>query len=70
MSDVTFLVSLVLKMLFAVANALDHRGAKMALVSPQPAVAEVLKVFGFDQLILIHNEEGTALAFFAVGEGR
>jgi anti-anti-sigma regulatory factor len=33
MSDVTFLVSLVLKMLLAVAKALDHREAKMALVT-------------------------------------
>jgi anti-anti-sigma factor len=69
MSDVTFLVSVVLKMLLTVAKMLDHR-AKMALVRPQPAVAEVLKVFGFDQLIPIHNDKGTALAFFVVGEGR
>jgi anti-sigma B factor antagonist len=70
MSEVTLLASLGLRMLLRVAKALDHRGAKMVLLSPQPAVAEVLKVSGFDQLIPVHNDEVTALAFLAGGEGR
>jgi anti-anti-sigma factor len=70
MSEVTILASLGLRMLLTVAKALDHRGAKMVLLSPQPAVAEVLKISGLDQLIPVHNDEVIALAFLAGGEGR
>src|SRR5262245_40751917 len=65
MSEVTFLSSLGLRMLLTVAEALDHRGVKMVLLSPQPAVRRVLSLSGFDQLIPVHNDEGTALAFLA-----
>jgi anti-sigma B factor antagonist len=68
-SDVTFLASLGLRMLLTVAKALDRRGAKTVLLSPQPAVREVLKLSGFDQLMPVHNDEGTALAFLADSEG-
>ena len=57
-------------MLLTVAKALDRRGAKTVLLSPQPAVREVLSLSGFDQLMPVHNDEGTALAFLAGGEGR
>ena len=57
MSEVTFLSSLGLRMLFTVAKALDRRGAKMVLLSPQPTVREVLLVSGFDQLMPIHQDE-------------
>jgi anti-sigma B factor antagonist len=70
MSEVTFLSSLGLRMLLTVARALDRRGAKTVLLSPQPAVREVLKVSGFDQIIPIHNDNETALAFLAGGESR
>ena len=70
MSEVTFLSSLGLRMLLTVAKALDRRGAKMVLLSPQPAVREVLKLSGFDQLMPVHNDEETALAFLAGGESR
>src|SRR5262249_31699540 len=63
MSEVTFLASLRLRMLLTVAKALDRGGAKMVLLSPQPAVAELLKLSGFDQVMAIHTDEGTALAF-------
>ncbi len=33
-------------------------------------VGEVLKVFGFDQLIPVGNDEGTALAFLAGAGGQ
>lgn len=69
MSEVTFLASLGLRMLLTVAKALHSRGAKMVLLSPQPAVRQVLSVSGFDQLMPVHNDEGTALAFLARGEG-
>ena len=70
MSEVTFLASLGLRMLLTVAKALDHRGVKMVLLSPQPAVRHVLSLSGFDQLIPVHNDEGTALAFLAGGDAR
>jgi anti-sigma B factor antagonist len=70
MSEVTFLSSLGLRMLLTVAKALDRRGAKTVLLSPQPAVWEVLKLSGFDQLMPVRNDEETALAFLARDEGR
>lgn len=70
MSEVTFLSSLGLRMLLTVAKALDRRGAKTVLLSPQLAVRQVLSLSGFDQLMPVHNDEGTALAFLAGSEGR
>jgi anti-sigma B factor antagonist len=70
MSEVTFVSSLGLRMLLTVAKALDRRGAKTVLLRPQPAVREVLKLSGFDQVIPIHNDNETALAFLAGGESR
>jgi anti-sigma B factor antagonist len=70
MSEVTFLSSLGMRMLLTVAKALDRRGAKTVLLSPQPAVQQVLNLSGFDQLMPVHNDLGTALAFLAGSEGR
>jgi anti-anti-sigma factor len=70
MSEVTFLSSLGLRMLLTVAKALGRRGAKTVLLSPQPAVREILSLSGFDQLMPVHNDEGTALAFLAWSEDR
>ena len=70
MSEVTFLTSLGLRMLFTVVKALDRRGAKTVLLSPQPAVREVLSLSGFDQLMPVYNDEETALAFLAGGKSR
>jgi anti-anti-sigma factor len=69
-SEVTFLSSLGLRMLLTVAKALDRHGAKTVLLSPQPAVREILSLSGFDQLIPVHNDEGKALSFLAGSEGR
>src|SRR5262249_9644504 len=70
MSEVTFLASLGLLMLLTVSNALISGGAKLVLLNPQPDVRQALSLSGFDQLIPVHNDEGTALAFLAAGEGR
>lgn len=70
MSEVTFLSSLGLRMLLNVAKALDRRGAKTALLNPQPTVREILSLFGFDELMPVHQDEGTALAFLAQSEAR
>ena len=45
-------------------------GAKTVLLSPQPAVRDILSLSGFDQLMAVHNDERTALAFLAGSEGR
>jgi anti-sigma B factor antagonist len=70
MSEVTFLSSLGMRMLLTVAKALDRRGAKTVLLSPQPAVRQVLSLSGFDQLMPVHTDEGTALAFLIGSERR
>lgn len=70
MSEVTYLASLGLRMLLTVAKALSSRGAKMVLLNPQPAVRDILNLSGFDQLIPVYKDEGTALAFLAGDEGR
>ena len=57
-------------MLLTVAKALDRRGAKIVLLSPQPLVRDVLNHSGFDQLIAVHDNEGTALAFLTGSERR
>ena len=69
-SEVTFLSSLGLRMLLTVAKALDRRGAKMVLLSPQPLVRDVLSHSGFDQFMAVHDNEVTALAFLTGSEGR
>lgn len=63
MSEVTFLASLGLRMLLTIAKALEQRGAKTVLLNPQPAVGEVLKVSGFDQLMPVYTDKAVALAF-------
>ena len=70
MSEVTYIASLGLRMLLTVAKALDNRGAKIVLFCPQPAVQDVLKLSGFDQLMPVHNEERTALTFLVGSEAR
>ena len=70
MSEVTYLASLGLRMLLTVAKALDRRGVKMVLLSPQPAVQKVLSLSGFDELIPVRDDEGTAVAFLVGDEGR
>ena len=70
MSEVTYLASLGLRMLLTVAKALKLRGAKTVLLSPQPAVRQVLSLSGYDQVIPVYNDEGTAVAFLAGGEVR
>jgi anti-anti-sigma factor len=70
MSEVTFISSLGLRMLLTVAKALDRHGAKTVLLSPQPAVREVLSLSGFDQLMPVYNDERTALAFLTGIEAR
>lgn len=63
MSDVTYLASLGIRLLFAGAKTLAERGNKMVVVSPQPMVEETLMSSGTVKLIPIARsiEEAGAL---------
>ena len=53
LSEVEFLSSAGLRVLLAAAKAAQTKGGKVVLISPKPAVREVLEVTGFDKLIQI-----------------
>lgn len=53
LSEVEFLSSAGLRVLVGAAKAAKTKGGKIVLISPQPAVLEVLKVSGFDKIIQV-----------------
>jgi anti-anti-sigma factor len=53
LSEVDFLSSAGLRVLLSAAKAAQTKGGKVVLISPKPAVLEVLEVTGFDKLIQI-----------------
>jgi anti-anti-sigma factor len=53
LSEVDFLSSAGLRVLLTAAKAAQTKGGKVVLISPKPAVLEVLEVTGFDKLIQI-----------------
>jgi anti-anti-sigma factor len=53
LSEVDFLSSAGLRVLLVAAKAAQTKGGKVVLVSPKPAVLEVLEVTGFDKLVQI-----------------
>jgi anti-anti-sigma factor len=55
LSEVDFLSSAGLRVLLAAAKAAQTKGGKIVLISPKPAVLDVLKVSGFDKLIEIQG---------------
>lgn len=59
--NVSFLASLGLRCLLTSAKALSKKGGKMVLSSPQPNVAEVLKVSGIYQIIQIFDNADAAI---------
>jgi anti-sigma B factor antagonist len=65
MSQVTYLASLGIRMLFAGAKALASQGNKMVVVSPQPMVEETLMTSGTAKLIAIARDEAAALALLS-----
>ncbi len=60
-SNVTFLASLGLRCLLSAAKGLSKKGGKFVLTSPQPNVAEVLKVSGIYQIIKIYDTTEQAI---------
>jgi len=64
LSDVSFMASLGLRSVVLAGKTILRRGGKIALLSPQPIVEEVITTSGINDLIPIFHDE--ALAFAAV----
>ena len=60
MSEVSFLASIGIRTLVINARAQSQRGGLMALLKPQPLVAEVLKTAGIDTIIPMYPDLDTA----------
>jgi anti-sigma B factor antagonist len=62
LSAVTFMASLALRSVVLAGKAVLSKGGKFVLLSPQPAVEEVITVSGIDELfpIVLEFEEGVA----------
>jgi len=71
LSEVSFLASIGIRTLVINARAQSMRGGGMALVNPQPLVAEVLKMAGIDTIIPVYPDVDTACsALMALAESR
>ena len=62
LSEVDYISSLGVHMLITSANSIASRGGKMALLSPQPGVLEVLNLTGIVQIISIYSDFESAKA--------
>jgi anti-anti-sigma factor len=63
LSQVSFLASIGIRTLLTTARVLKQRGGKMALLSPQSLVEEVLKVTGIESIIpIFHDPEAASAA--------
>ncbi len=62
LSGVSFMASLGLRSIVLGGKTVMRRGGAMALLSPQPAVEEVITVSGIDELFSIYRDEAAALA--------
>ena len=67
MSEVSFLASIGIRTLITNARAQRQRGGEMALASPQPLVADVLKVAGIDTIIPLYPDVDTAFSALKAG---
>ena len=61
MSEVSYLASLGIRLLFAGAKSLASKGKKMVVLRPQPMVEDTLKTSGTVRLIPIVHDEDEAL---------
>lgn len=60
MSEVTFVVSLGIRMLLGAAKSLEANGVKLALVNTQPLVAETLRLAKLDEVFILADSEEDA----------
>ncbi|HYP63771.1 MAG TPA: STAS domain-containing protein [Acidocella sp.] len=67
LSGVEFMASLGLRSIVMSAKAIFSKGGKAVLLSPQPAVEEVITVSGVDELIPITRSEAEALLAVTAG---
>ena len=65
MSEVDFIASLGLRIIITTARSVANKGGQLVLASPQPDVANVLRVSGFDKLIPIESNTDVARASLA-----
>jgi anti-sigma B factor antagonist len=61
-SQVTFLASFGMRMIFEAIKALDRQGKKLVILKPQPAVAKVLELGGVSQVAVISFDGADARA--------
>ncbi|WP_309397239.1 STAS domain-containing protein [Cerasicoccus maritimus] len=66
MSEVTFVVSLGIRMLLGAAKSLKANDCGMALVNVQPLVAETLRLAKLDEVFILADSEEDALAKLGV----
>jgi anti-anti-sigma factor len=70
LSQVSFLASIGIRALLTNARALRQRGGRMALLSPQSLVEEVLRVTGIESMIpIFHDLEEASAALKAPAAG-
>jgi len=62
MSDVSFVASLGMRMLFAVARVVQRKGRRMVLFGAQPSVLEVFETVAMDKVIPLAADRDQALA--------
>ncbi len=62
LSAVEFMASLGLRSVVLCGKAVLSKGGKFALLSPQPAVEEVITTSGIDELFTIYRDEAAAIA--------
>jgi stage II sporulation protein AA (anti-sigma F factor antagonist) len=62
LSAVAFIASMGLRSLVVCAKSVISKRGRIVLLSPQPAVEDVLTVSGIDELIPIHRDEAQAIA--------
>ncbi len=65
LSKVEFIASLGLRSLIKCAKAINSRRGRVVLLSPRPAVAEILKISGIEELIPVYHSEAEAIAALA-----
>lgn len=63
LSGVDFIASLGLRALIKCARTMTQKQGRLALLSPRPAVAEIIEISGIEELIPVYHTEEEAIAF-------
>jgi anti-sigma B factor antagonist len=65
LAGVSFMASLGLRSIVLAGKAIQRKGGKIVILSPQPIVEEVIVTSGVDEMIPIFREESAAIAAVA-----